>query len=643
MYDDRDFEVDDVIDGRYRVLALLGRGGMGKVLRCYDEMLDKEVAMKLMLDLDASIYAARFQKEAQTTARLSHPNIVRVMDFGQTGNGELFLVMDLLEGRSLQDLLEDKGSLSVDETLGLAGQIASALGHAHRNGVLHRDIKPSNIMLVRGDTGKDQVKVVDFGLARFVGDDERLTGTGVGLGSPPYVSPEQGDGKEIDERADIYSFGCLLFAMLTGQPPFLADNPLATVLMHIKKPPPTLAQIKGSEFPRPVEELVARCLEKSPAKRPRSFEVLEEEINSLADSLRYGTHNLELDANFDPTRKKKLSVKNFSLMAGSSLLVLGTGIMFLIDQSLFSGDMTRKIFHLPERQVELTERQKLAVMTQGVDIGADTTRALEDKKLTPTIDYKPQFRMYTLTGEWTDKKLLELSPEDKAKFEILQIRKQNIDGSGFAALEDTAVRHLDLSDSAVQDPSMRHLIKMKQLAELVLNKCTNLTDEAVKILMHSPFLVSLHLSYTKITDKAVDYIGEAGKLITLNLTGCQGITGKNIGVLGKLEHPRALTILILDRTAFEPRFTGELARIKGLRTLHLASLGLSDADVEHLKHLSLTDLNLSGNEKLTERCLRSLREIKTLTRIDLRDCPAITSEALAKFRSESGGTPEVLY
>src|SRR5690606_21534110 len=134
---------------------------------------------------------------------------------------------------------------------------------AHRNGVLHRDIKPSNIMLVRGDTGKDQVKVVDFGLARFVGDDERLTGTGVGLGSPPYVSPEQGDGKEIDERADIYSFGCLLFAMLTGQPPFLADNPLARVLMHIKKAPPSLAQIKGSEFPRPVEELVARCLEKS--------------------------------------------------------------------------------------------------------------------------------------------------------------------------------------------------------------------------------------------------------------------------------------------------------------------------------------------------------------------------------------------
>ncbi|MBZ0186004.1 MAG: serine/threonine protein kinase, partial [Candidatus Obscuribacterales bacterium] len=289
MPDDLEFEVNDLIDGRYRVLALLGRGGMGKVIKCYDEMLDKEVALKLLLDLDADQFAVRFQKEAQTTARLSHPNIVRVMDFGQTGAGELFLVMDLLEGKSLEDLLLEKGAFSVDETFEFGIQIGLALSHAHRNGVLHRDIKPSNVMLVKDDRGKYQAKLVDFGLAKFVQDDERLTSTGVGLGSPPYVSPEQGDGKEIDERADIYSFGCLLFAMLVGRPPFLADNPLATVLMHMKNPPPSLAEIKKEDFPLAVEALISRCLKKKPAQRPQSFDSLVEEIKSLKEALKYGT------------------------------------------------------------------------------------------------------------------------------------------------------------------------------------------------------------------------------------------------------------------------------------------------------------------------------------------------------------------
>ena len=250
---------------RYLLEELVAQGGMGAVWRGRDLRLDRPVAVKVMAG-DALIDPSaveRFDREARTVARLTHPNIVAVYDFGSDG-ADSYLVMELVEGRSVADLIA-RGPLSVAQAVTIAAQTCDGLAAAHAAGVVHRDVKPANLIVIPAGV----VKVCDFGIARLqhaVGQS-RLTGSAVAMGSSRYMAPEQVLDQPVDERADLYGLGCTIYAMLTGGPPFPGDNPIAVVEQHVTQPPPDVRS-RRPEVPADLAELVNRLLAKAPADRP---------------------------------------------------------------------------------------------------------------------------------------------------------------------------------------------------------------------------------------------------------------------------------------------------------------------------------------------------------------------------------------
>ena len=227
-------ETTHVLADRYELGPVLGEGGMARVYRGVDRQLRRPVAVKVLaapFDRDRS-FLERFRREARAAAGLSHPNIVAVFDSG-SDDGTHFIVTELVEGETLADRLRRDGPMPPEEAVAVAVDIARALAAAHERGLIHRDIKPGNVMVLPDG----RVKVVDFGIARAAGSDT-LTGTGVVLGSTAYLSPEQAGGQPVDERADLYALGCVLYEMLTGHVPFRADTPIATMYRHVNEDAP---------------------------------------------------------------------------------------------------------------------------------------------------------------------------------------------------------------------------------------------------------------------------------------------------------------------------------------------------------------------------------------------------------------------
>lgn len=267
-----------VVDG-YELRRELARGGMGVVHEAVEVATGRRVALKRMLqaftgDPEA---VARFLIEAQATARLRHPGVVTVHPAGRAG-GAPYLVMELVEGESLQRRLDRDGPLAPDEALTLAERLADALAHAHAAGVLRRDLKPSNVLI----DGAGQARVTDFGLARLLDAPtrERLTRTGELVGTPAFMAPEQADGHGVvDERADVYGLGATLFAALTGRAPFEGTSPLATIHAVLTRPPRAPSSLRPG-LPPPIDALVLRCLAKDPAARPASMAELGRAIRA---------------------------------------------------------------------------------------------------------------------------------------------------------------------------------------------------------------------------------------------------------------------------------------------------------------------------------------------------------------------------
>lgn len=268
-----------IFDNRYEVRSVLGNGGMGTVYRGWQLSVDREVAIKVIHPKLATVrsVAKRFLREARLSSRLQNPAIVSVYDFGQGDDGVLYIVMEFLRGRALADELKRGQPMTVQRLVRIGTQICDALEAAHAEGIVHRDLKPHNVMLLEGD----RVKVLDFGLAKsFAADDSGITGTDALLGTPQYMPPEQILGKPIDQRADIYAFGCMLYQMSAGRTPFDGNLPTNALLgMHLHDSAPPLPD----EVPRPLASLVARCLAKDPLERPASAALVRMALEALAE------------------------------------------------------------------------------------------------------------------------------------------------------------------------------------------------------------------------------------------------------------------------------------------------------------------------------------------------------------------------
>jgi serine/threonine protein kinase/ribosomal protein L40E len=270
--------VGRVIEGKYRIDSLIGAGGMGSVYQATRLLIGDEVAIKILhtervVDPHA---AERFRREAQAAARLKHPSAVSIYDFGVSRDGLQYLVMEMIEGRSLREVARD-GPLNAAFAAAVTSQVCAALDEAHRRHIVHRDIKPDNIILNSTPTGL-RVKVLDFGIAKLRDDTaSHLTQTGSVMGTPHYMSPEQCLGEELDNRADVYSVGVVLYEMLCGRVPFNSPISTAVVVQHVNQPPPLLRSINAAVSPQ-MEAAVLHALEKSRGARPQSAGAFAREV-----------------------------------------------------------------------------------------------------------------------------------------------------------------------------------------------------------------------------------------------------------------------------------------------------------------------------------------------------------------------------
>ncbi len=264
---------------QYRVTAKLGEGGMGAVYLADQPAIGRQAVIKVIhpwLSRDAGV-ANRFATEARAAARLQNPHIVSIYNYGRMPDGTLFLAMEHLAGRTLAQLLRAERRLDVTRAVGIATQVCEALSHAHARGVVHRDLKPSNVMLVARDRGPDFVKVLDFGIAKLDGGEGNAAGAM--LGTPQYMSPEQLTGRPIDGSSDVYTLGVVLYEMLAGRPPFVADAALGYVQKHTQEPPMSLAHAcPGVRVLPAVEACLMRALAKAPHQRPQTADLFADEL-----------------------------------------------------------------------------------------------------------------------------------------------------------------------------------------------------------------------------------------------------------------------------------------------------------------------------------------------------------------------------
>jgi eukaryotic-like serine/threonine-protein kinase len=297
---------NEVLGERYQLQEPIGRGGMATIYRGRDMRMERVVAIKVLREVYSTDpkFVTRFQREAKAASSLQHPNIVQVYDYGQS-DGNYFIAMELIEGTDLRRYLRSRGVLATDRAIIIAHDVALGLGAAHRRGIVHRDVKPQNVLV-----GKDgSIKLTDFGIASVYKDinAERLTTTGMTLGTVQYYAPEQAQGEIVSPAADVYALGIVMYEMMTGQTPFDGDTPVAVAMQHIQDAPVPPRQLNPS-IPPALEEIILRCLEKVPEMRfrdgsslARALEMLGEEELGTVVPIGMGPGGVNTPAPSDPT------------------------------------------------------------------------------------------------------------------------------------------------------------------------------------------------------------------------------------------------------------------------------------------------------------------------------------------------------
>lgn len=338
--------IGKVFADKYEILGVLGEGGMSIVYKARHRYMDRVVAVKVLHDhlVSDKNAIARFEHESKAASSLSHLNIVSVHDFGMTRQDQAYFVMDCLEGPSLADLLEQKGRLAVSEALPIFLQTCDGLEHAHKKRVVHRDLKPSNLVLMKNEDGSTVVKIVDFGIAKLLPIDgqqqQRLTQTGEIFGSPLYMSPEQCQGNSLDQRSDIYSFGCLMYETISGVPPHIGESFVDTVVKHTTETPSPFSQaVPDLQIPAAVEACIMKCLAKNPDDRYQSAHELRKNLleaalaagikgvragavtaTSMQDILAHTFQRIKPGSKED--KRKKLKAKKTAVLLSATLVSL---------------------------------------------------------------------------------------------------------------------------------------------------------------------------------------------------------------------------------------------------------------------------------------------------------------------------------
>ncbi|MCA9804446.1 MAG: serine/threonine protein kinase [Cyanobacteria bacterium HKST-UBA02] len=516
---------------RYKILKVLGKGGMGTVFKARDGNLDKVVAIKVLRGDFAQtdqVSLQRFQREAVAAGKLKHDNLISVLDFGVTDESHPYLVMDYVEGPTFKSLIESPSAIALEQALDIFCQVASGMSHAHQNGVVHRDLKPANIVLSRQEDGTTRAIVIDFGIARME-EGGALTRTDAIVGSPLYMSPEQVRGEEVDARADIYSLGCIMFECLTGRPPFQGATALDTMNMHVSRAAPSINENRPDDpYPQSLENIVTQSLARSLEKRYQSMAELLTDLEKVKEELSLAPVSPAGEA---PARRQGDGLMPVFAIAG---VVLIATVAFIV-LTLFPAKE-------PESPAPLKEAYRMS----------------KDRESTMAE--------------------LKLELKEPGKQRIDALREGVIDRAMLVMVEKSGRTKLDARSAKFDNPAdLSVLSKLRWLKA----SYTNIGDVGIRALSGCKDLDYLDITSTDVSRSGLEVIAGFEKLTWLQLDYPRQLKPADLLVLKRLPLLRTLETRHFD---FDDKSLIALSELRHLRKIHLSpNSALSEEGIEKFK------------------------------------------------------------
>ncbi len=605
---------------RYKPLALLGEGGAGAVYLGWDEHLIKQVAVKILLYATEET-AVMFQREAKVTARFKHPNVVSILDFGITSSGTPFMVLEHVPGISLDQLLKSKGTPDSITAVRIFLQIADALGHGHNDGIYHRDIKASNVLLTSDSEGDCKVQIIDFGVAAMIGGGKQsrdLQGRTL-VGTPKYMPPDQVTGV-YDARSEIYSLGCLMYELLTGQAPFDSEDFLELLRQHSSDPVRPFSEVcTTAEIPPPeLEAIVMKCLEKDPANRFQDMPSLTKELKlverQLQNQLLEHPHHEDqvLPSLFGDipvvvsTPEKNANRAVVPYVAGAVILVMCTLLVFV------NRSVADKSSPLPQ----LAKRDWKDAVTEGFD------------------DYEQQKWFAVLPGIYQARHEVheEIADEDFRQLQnkhvtgIIVPYSASCTGTGFELLRDQPLSLIQVTCPSISNEGMNCMLEFRTLRKLTFSMVPNLTSATLRRFTELPLLEEVTLSNEKVPTDTLAILSGSKRLKAVNIYKTEGISKQDLEFLMKMPSLESLGI-----TGVKMQDVIPIAAKCHLSALSVPSPDMTDELLKPLLSTRIQYLNLSGSQ-ISGQGLMMLTKMKSLKTIWLEKCSNLAKSDIGTFR-----------
>lgn len=526
-------DISQEISERYKILDCLGKGGMGTVYLADDLIIERKVAIKVLSYENASNeQKVRFQQEAKVSGKLNHPHIVKTYDFGFTKSGQLFLVMEHINGIPLDTWIKENGRIQVKHFTAIFASIADALSHASVNNIVHRDIKPSNILL-DVDKGEPHPFVVDFGIAKILHSDSVFdTKTGMIVGTPQYISPEQVLQTEVDERSDVYSLGCVMYEALSGKPPYVANSTLELLDKHQNEPFPEFAKELKDILPEEIESIIKTAMKKDPGNRYQSMQELKSALNITPEASVSIINSNQIESKTNNKHKLLMPI-------GFSIMVVAISILaFLLYTKNEKQGSKKMVPQIAKVNTKKQEAKSKEIDSFALDMRYNEKMKSKKEKLqdlrsgktesysTLSISYLPDVVDKDLSFLANHKNLtdLNLSGTGVSKnvisvvstiptLEKIRLSQINLSGADMESLTKLPkLSALELNACNLSDKELESLSKLGSLQILSIRANPRLTDRGISKLSKSKSLNFLDISQTRVTDLGLKSFKGSGHL-----------------------------------------------------------------------------------------------------------------------------------
>lgn len=598
----------ETIRGRFTKLERIGRGGTGIVYKGWDTMLKRHFALKVLHpDQATDKRILQLHREAKTLCQLQHPNIVSVFNFIVTDSGKPILVMELVEGQSLESYIDQNGPLSIDQNLEIILQICAAIEYAHVHGVLHRDLSPSNILLRKNKNGGFEIKVVDFGISKVENvQDRTIVKSGQLVGNVTVISPEQARAQKTDQRSDIYSLGCLMYKAVSGTFPFRGKTILETIDKHINAEIPTIE----SKCPSALKDVIYKAMQKRPEDRFQCIAEMREAIEDIVrlESDEDGVEIDETGAGAASQQPKPIQSLNSRSVQKKNTTAILIGIVIVAIIPIVA--IAYMFINQPPSKIEPVEAPKrsesdVQITTKNDQKWLSATNpqvTTFPRSLFSELDKNPQIHRVALTN-------VHLSDEQLKKLCAYNLEI------------------LDLKNTTINDHSLEVVSKCSSLRSLLLRNCRNITDFGIGYLHPMKKLIIISVSDTAIGSKGLIPLLQANKnLKVVHATGCNRVKEDIIPVL--LALPKLDSVRLGSTGVGRSGARTLLNKANQVGFMGLGSLNLEDSDIPEHGPYNLTRLEISKNPKLTEVAFKRIKTWPHLSFLNIDGCDGIPNNTI---------------